>query len=92
MRRFRRRRDVSFHRPESDSFRLDTGDVAEGRPFWARLFGRRGRRDVFSRYIAAGGTRDVRNEGQDALERRSWRRFSLALGALVLIWMLGAWL
>ena len=86
-----RRRNVSFHRPESESFRLDTGDVAEGSPLWARLFRRR-RRDVFSRYIAAGGTRSARDEGQDALVRRSWRRFSFALGTLILIWMLGAWL
>lgn len=94
MRLFGKRRKVSFHRTDGEAFRLETGDVEEGAPFWARLLRRRGtRRDGFSRYIAAGGARDLHApDGQDALTRRSWRRFAAALTALALIWLLGTWL
>ena len=92
MRPFRRKKDVSFHRPQSEAFRLDTRDVEEGAPFWATLLRRRPQRDALTRYIAAGGTRDARDDGQDARLRRSWRRFALAFAALALAWALGAWL
>lgn len=93
MRRFGRRKPL-FHRPGSDAFRLETEDLEEGAPFWERLFRRHGaRRGGFSRYISAGGARDLHGaERQDAGERRSWRRFSVALMVLIVLWMLGAWL
>ncbi len=94
MRLFGKRRKVSFHRSGSEAFRLETEDLEEGAPFWARLLRRRAaRRGGFSRYIAAGGARDLRGaEGQDAATRRSWRRFAAAMTALIVIWILGAWL
>lgn len=89
---FRRRHNVSFHRP-NDGFRLDTDDVEEGVSFWRKLFLGRGRhRSVFSRYIVAGGARDARQEGADAAEMRSWRRFSWVFFAFVLLWLAGYFL
>ncbi len=89
---FRRKRGVSFHRP-TDGFRLDTDDVEEGASFWGRLLAGKGRRrSLFSRYITAGGARDTRQEGEDAAETRSWRRFFWALCALALLWILGYFL
>lgn len=91
MRRPRRRRDVSFHRARTEAFRLDTEDVEEGMSLWERLFRREGRRrDGFSRYIAAGGTRDTREDARIAPVVRSWRRFAWAFAALASIWILGA--
>lgn len=90
---FRKKQSVSFRRPQSDGFRLDTGDVEEGVSFWARTLGMRGRRPgVFSRYIAAGGTRDTRRGVEEIAEVRSWRRFAWALCALTLLWILGYFL
>lgn len=90
---FRKKPSVSFRRPQRDGFRLETGDVEEGTSFWARALGLRGeRRGGFSRYIAAGGTRDTRQEGEEAAETRSWRRFAWAFCAFVLLWLLGYFL
>ena len=90
---FRKKHNVSFRRPQRDGFRLETGDVEEGGAFGARVFGLRGeRRGGFSRYIAAGGTRDTRQEGEEASETRSWRRFACFFCAFLLLWLLGYFL
>ncbi len=91
---FHRKRQVSFRRPERDTFRLDTDDVVEDKSLLDWAFGwLRRRRDVFSRYIAAGGTRDTRgSDGEEALRRRSWHRFGMTLTVLVVIWLLGMFL
>ncbi len=90
---FRKRRQVSFRRPERHAFRLDTDDVVEDRSILDLLFGWVWRRqDAFSRYIAAGGTRDTRGDGEEALRRRSWHRFAITLSILLIVWLLGMFL
>ncbi len=91
MRSLRRRRHVSFRRPNRDPFRLDTRDVSDGRTLLDTLFGWWiPHRDGFSRYIAAGGTRDTRgSDGEEALRRRSWHRFAVTITVLLLLWLLG---
>jgi hypothetical protein len=85
---FSRRHKISFHRPEKDSFHLDTGDINEGVSF----FGGR-KKDDFSRYIAAGGTRDARDaKGIEQLLIRSRFRFALTLLLLLTLWLLGTFL
>lgn len=89
---FRREHTISFRRPKSDGFRLDTADITEHPSFWKRLFGDRRRKEEFARYIAAGGTREARaQEGPDTgiVYRRSWRRFSCAVTLLIILWFLG---
>lgn len=90
------RRKVSFRRPERDGFRLDTGDV-EDRRLFGRWFGSSVRTHqrgaTWSRFLSAGGTRtsrEIDNIETDA-DLLSQERFWLALGALVLIWILGEW-
>lgn len=83
-----RRRDISFHRPEKDTFHLDTGDVQEGGSFFGGS-----RKDTFSRYMAAGGTRDARDsKGIEQLLIRSRCRFALTLIILTILWLLGTYL
>lgn len=85
---FFKRRKISFHRPDRDSFHLDTGDVNEGVSFFGSS-----RKDDFSRYIAAGGTRDARDsKGIEQLLIRSRCRFALTLLVLITIWLLGTFL
>ncbi|MDO4527835.1 MAG: hypothetical protein Q4C03_03515 [bacterium] len=83
---FLKRHKISFHRPDRDTFHLDTSDVSEGVSF---LGGGR-HKDAFSRYIAAGGTRDSRDsKGIEQLLIRSRFRFAIILTLLVIIWILG---
>ncbi len=91
---FRRKRQVSFRRQEQHAFRLDTDDIVEDKSLLDWMFGWwRGRRDVFTRYIAAGGTRDTRgSDGEETLRRRSWHRFGITLSIVLLIWLLGIFL
>lgn len=85
-----RRHKVSFRRPKQDGFHLDTRDVNEGPSFFGiRLY----RRNQFSRYISAGGTRNTRNSlGIEQLLARSRYRFSITLFVLLIIWLLGTFL
>ncbi len=91
MGRFHRKRHVSFRRPDRNAFRLDTEDITDGRTLLDWLFGWwMPRRDGFSRYITAGGTRDTRgSDGEEASRRRSWHRFAITLTVVVLVWILG---
>ena len=89
-------RKVTFRRADRDGFRLETADVEEPRGL-GRLwpFGRkRVRRAGWLRYISAGGTRTTRAEQSDEVEAdvRSWQRFAFALTAVIVIWLLGAFL
>lgn len=89
---FRREHTISFRRPKSDGFRLDTADITEHPSFWKRLLGDRRKKEEFSRYISAGGTRDTRvQEGPDTgiSHERSWRRFSVVIITVLIIWILG---
>lgn len=90
---FRREHTISFRRPKSDGFRLDTADITEHPSFWKRLLGGRRKKEEFARYISAGGMRDSRvtQETPDSgiVYQRSWRRFSFVISLLVLIWFLG---
>ncbi len=94
MARRRKKKRVSFRRPQSTTFRLDTSDIEEGASFWARVLNLNGRRrGVFSRYIAAGGTRDTRQpDHEEAVETRSWRRFTWVFCTLLILWLLGYFL
>ncbi len=90
---FRKKRRVTFRRPNRDSFLLDTEDGAADRSILDWLFGWwRKRRGVFSRYIAAGGTRETRGDGEETLRRRSWQRFIIVFTMALLLWLLGMFL
>lgn len=83
---FLKRHKISFHRPERDAFHLDTNDVSEGVSF----LGNSRNKDAFSRYIAAGGTRDSRDsKGIEQLLIRSRFRFAIVVTVLIIIWILG---
>ena len=86
------RRQVSFRRPDRDGFLLDTADVAEARGFWHGLLGLRARpRSGLSRYISSNGSHEDQVSEVEA-DRRSWKRFWLALIGVVVVWLLGAML
>lgn len=84
--KFLRRHKISFHRPDRDSFHLETSDINES----SSLLGGGRKKDSFSRYISAGGTRDSRDsKGIEQLILRSRVRFALTLLVLLLLWILG---
>ncbi|MGN0887202.1 MAG: hypothetical protein ACI4RT_09470 [Candidatus Spyradenecus sp.] len=86
------RRQVSFRRPDRDGFLLDTADVAEARGFWHNLLGLKARpKSDFSRYISSNNTHEGQMSEVEA-DRRSWKRFWLALIGVVVVWLLGAML
>lgn len=89
----KRRKEVTFRRPEQDGFRLETSDVEErGRLFgwWRR---RRGRGEkAWAHYLSASGGRDAREPGETEALMRSWGRFQVALFVIVAIWLLGVFL
>lgn len=84
------RHRVSFRRPKEDGFHLDTKDVDEGPSFFGI---RLRRRNQFSRYISAGGTRNTRHsQGIEQLLALSRYRFSMTVVILVIVWLLGTFL